>query len=418
MTVEISTLPSGLRVATEKNPHVETVSLGLWVDAGTRYEEKRLHGISHLLEHMFFKGTKGRDAFQIAEEIEAVGGYLNAYTSREHTTYYARVLKNDVPLALDILSDIIQNSTFDEGELKREREVILQEIGQVHDTPEDLIFDRLQKRAYPKQSLGRPILGTEKSVSSFTREDLVEYKNRHYTAKNMVLVAAGNLDHSDFARLAEKEFSDLSENPPSRFEEAHYSGGEARANRRLEQLHLALGFETCSYLDNDYFAAQVYTTILGGGMSSRLFQEVRERRGYAYSVYAFNAALKDTGLLNIYAGTGPEYAADLIPVISKEMKALSGKIKADEIERAKAQMRAGLLMSLESTSSRIEQIGRQMLIYGKPLNLKDLIEKIEGVDQRAVNKMADRVLGGPLTLAWIGAMKSVPEFENIASAFK
>lgn len=417
MTVEITTLPGGLRVATEKNDCVESVSLGVWVDVGTRYESKRFHGISHLLEHMVFKGTAKRSAKQIAEEIEAVGGYINAYTSREHTTYYARVLKQDVQLGLDILSDILLNSVFDENELKREQEVILQEIGQVHDTPDELVFDRLQKRAYPKQPLGRPILGTEKSVSSFGRDNLREFMAPHYTAENMVLVGAGNLDHKTFVGWARDYFSALPHNGKSTFEAASYSGGEARATRDLEQLHLTLGFESCSYLDPNYFAAQVYTTILGGGMSSRLFQEVREKRGFAYSVYAFNAALKDTGLLNIYAGTGPEYVKELIPVVAHEMQALAGKIAEKEIARAQAQMRAGLLMTLESTSSRVEQIGRQMLVYGRPLAMVELVEKIEAVGQKEINEMAVKVLKKPMTMAGIGAMDTVPDFEKIQSAF-
>lgn len=418
MTVEITTLPGGLRVATERNNCVESVSLGVWVDVGTRYESKRFHGISHLLEHMVFKGTAKRSATRIAEEIEAVGGHINAYTSREHTTYYARVLKEDVKLALDILSDILLNSTFKEAELKREQEVILQEIGQVHDTPDELVFDRLQKRAYPKQSLGRPILGTETSVSSFARSDLKEFMAPHYTAENMVLVASGNLDHKTFVGWAGEYFSSLPKNGISTFEKASYSGGEARAPRELEQLHLALGFESCSYLDPGYFAAQVYTTILGGGMSSRLFQEVREKRGFAYSVYAFNAALRDTGLLNIYAGTGPEHVEELIPVIAHEMQSLAGKIAEEEIARAKAQMRAGLLMTLESTSSRVEQIGRQMLVYGRSLEMAELVGKIEAVGQKEINNMAVKVLKQPMTMAGIGAMKTVPDFEKIQSAFR
>ncbi len=417
MSVEITTLPGGLRIATEKNDCVESVSLGVWVDVGTRYESKRFHGISHLLEHMIFKGTARRTAAQIAEEIEAVGGHINAYTSREHTTYYARVLKEDVKLALDVLSDILLNSTFDETELKREQEVILQEIGQIYDTPDELVFDRLQMCAYPGQALGRAILGTEKSVSSFTQTDLGEFIDTHYSAENMVLVASGKIDHQTFVGWARDYFSPLKEKGKAGYKKASYSGGETRSKRRLEQLHLTLGFETCSYLDPEYFAAQVYSTILGGGMSSRLFQEVREKRGYAYSVYAFNATLKDTGLLNIYAGTGPEFAWEIIPLVSQQMQSLTGPIKEDEIARARAQLRAGLLMTLESTSSRIEQIGRQMLIFGRPLLLKELIEKIEAVDRKAVNKLARRVLTKPLTMAGIGTMDTIPEIEKVQSLF-
>jgi len=417
MTAKISTLKNGLRIVTEANPHVETVSTGVWVDAGTRYEDKAQHGISHLLEHMVFKGTARRDATGIAREIEAVGGHLNAYTSREHTSFYSQILKGDISLALDLLSDILLNSEFHESELEREKEVILQEIGQVHDTPDDLIFDYLQETAYPGQALGRPILGTGKTVTSFSPENLRTYMAPHYTAGNMVLVAAGNLDHDRFCKLAEKYFCHFAPGTNTPPKAAHYQGGEVRDGKTLEQLHLALGFESCSHLDPDYYATQVYTTILGGGMSSRLFQEVREKRGLSYSVYAFNAALRETGLLNIYAGTGPRRAAKLLPIVAHEMKSLTDGLGEDEILSAKAQLKAGLLRCLESTSSRSEQIARQMLVFGRVLTIEELVESVEAVDKQAVNRVADRVLSSPVTLTGIGDMKNVMPLSEIREMF-
>jgi len=417
MTVNISTLQNGLRVVTEINPHVETVSTGVWVDAGTRYEDKAQHGISHMLEHMVFKGTARRDASEIAREIEAVGGHLNAYTSREHTSFFSHILKEDAELALDLLSDILLNSEFQEDELEREKEVILQEIGQVHDTPDDLIFDYLQETAFPDQALGRPILGTDKTVTSFTETHLRAYMAPHYTAGNMVLVAVGNLDHDRFCQLAEKYFSAFTPGKYNSLKKARYQGGEVRDGRALEQLHLALGFESCSYLDPNYYASQVYTTILGGGMSSRLFQEVREKRGLSYSVYAFNAAVRETGLLNIYAGTGPRRAAKLLPIVAHEMKSLTDGLAEDEILSAKAQLKAGLLRCLESTSSRSEQIARQMLVFGRVLTIEELVEKVNAVNKEAVNRIAERVLSSPITLTGIGDMQNVLPLGEIREMF-
>lgn len=417
MTAKITTLENGLRVVTEANPHVETVSCGVWIDVGTRYETADQHGISHLLEHMVFKGTKTRNASQIVREIEAVGGHLNAYTSREHTSYYCRILKNDVGLALDLLADILLNSQFPESELEREREVVLQEIGQVHDTPDDQIFDDLQTTAFPDQALGRPILGTEETVTSFGADNLRDYMASHYSAGNMILAAAGNLDHERFCGLAEERFARLARGRNTTLQKARYHGGELRAGKKLEQLHLALGFESCSYLDSDYYAVQVYTTILGGGMSSRLFQEVREKRGLSYSVYAFNSALRETGLLSIYAGTGPEHVAELLPIVVTEMKALTDGVTEDEILSAKAQLKAGLLRCLESTSSRSEQIARQMLIFGRVLATKELVENVNAVDKNAVNKIAARILNSPISLVGIGDMGGVPTMAKVQESF-
>lgn len=417
MTVRVTTLKNGLRVVSDTMRQVETVSLGTWIDVGTRYEPPELHGISHLLEHMIFKGTKTRSATNIAEEIEAVGGYLNAYTSREHTSYYSRVLKEDVPLAVEILGDILLNSVFDDQELAREKDVILQEIGQVQDTPDDLVFDNLQAMAFPGQALGRSILGTEESVSSFDRESLQHYMRPHYTATNIIFVAAGNLEHEKLVALVEKHFEKTSTGNKQTFTKAAYQGGQSKLDRDLEQLHLTLGFKNCSYHDEGYYAGQIYATILGGGMSSRLFQEVREKRGYAYSVYAFNATHADTGLFSIYAGTGPEYVGDLIPVITDQMKSLTGTLLQPELSRAKTQLKTGLLTSLESTTRRIEQMGHQMITFGRVIPLSELVENVEAVDEKAINKVAIKILSYPPTMAAIGHMDTLPAYEEIMKSF-
>jgi len=418
MSVKISTLECGLRVVTETNCHVETLSVGVWVDVGARYEETRNLGISHLLEHMVFKGTTGRSATGIAEEIEAVGGHLNAYTSREHTSFYSRVLKDDVELAMDILADILLDSQFPEDELKREQEVVLQEIGQVQDTPDDLIFDHLQSTAFPNQALGRPILGTVESVSSITRADLQKYMAGHYHGGNMVLAAVGNLDHDSFKALAEKYFASLKSGSGKTSEPAVYGGGELRDAKELEQLHVALGFESTSYHDPDYFAAQLYTAILGGGMSSRLFQEVREKRGLSYSVYAFNMTLKETGLMSIYAGTGSEHINELLAVIGREMKSLAGNVGEAELNRAKAQLKTALLTNLENTSGRAEQLARQMLIFDRVFPTAELVERINAVDLETLNRVAGKILKSPVSLAGIGGMNGMAALDKIQENFQ
>ena len=418
MTVQTSTLSNGVRIVTDVMPQVETISLGIWLDVGARYETLHQNGISHLLEHLAFKGTRSRSAKQLAEEIEAVGGYLNAYTSREHTTYYARLMKNDLPLALDILSDIVLNATYRSDELSREKDVIIQEIGQVRDTPDDMIFECLQEAAFPEQPLGRSILGTAGSVKNFDSQAIRSYMLRHYRAESTVLAAAGNLDHGQLIGLAETAFGDMEIERRESFLPANFVGGRRHEVRELEQMHLALGFPATAFDDPDYFAQQVLTTILGGGMSSRLFQEVREARGLAYSVYAFSSAHADTGLMGIYAGTAPSLVGELLPVIAAEMKKMTVNVHEDELSRAKSQLKAGLLMSLESTPSRVEQLGRQMLIFGRAIPIEELIANVERIGLGDITRLAGRLLEGPLAFAAVGESGQIPSQDDLAKMFR
>lgn len=417
MTVQASALSNGVRVVTDTMPHVETISLGVWLDVGARYETLPQNGVSHLLEHLAFKGTHNRSAKQLAEEIEAVGGYLNAYTSREHTTYYARLLKEDLPLAIDILSDIVLNATYREEELRREKDVIIQEIGQVRDTPDDLIFECLQEAAFPEQPLGRSILGTAESVRKFDSQSIRSYMQCHYRAEATVLSAAGNLDHDQLIDLAEQSFGSMEVKRQESFSPANFEGGWLHEERSLEQVHLALGFPATAFDDPDYFAQQVLTTILGGGMSSRLFQEVRENRGLAYSVYAFSSAHADTGLFGIYAGTGPSQVGELLPVIAIEMKKMADDVEADELARAKSQLKASLLMSLESTPSRVEQLGRQTLIFGRAVPTDELTAKVDAITLGDITGLAGKILEGPLAFAAIGKSGGLPTPEALAKMF-
>ncbi|MDP3896007.1 MAG: pitrilysin family protein, partial [Mesorhizobium sp.] len=359
MGVEVSRLSNGLTVATENLPHIETVALGVWVKSGSRDERDDEHGMAHLLEHMAFKGTSGRTAFQIASQIENVGGEINAATSVETTSFYARVLKDDVPLAIDILADILSDSSFDADELEREQHVILQEIGAAHDTPDDIVFDRFTETAFREQTIGRSILGTPDTVKSFTSADIRSFINRQYAADRMVVVAAGAVDHDDFVREVEKHLGSfrptcISKPAPP----AIYVGGDYREERDLMDAQIILGFEGRAFHARDFYASQVLSMLLGGGMSSRLFQEVREKRGLCYSVYAFHWGFSDTGIFGVHAATGQGDIAELVPVIMSELQKTGEQVHADELDRARAQYRAGLLMSRESASSRASQIAR------------------------------------------------------------
>lgn len=392
-TPRITTLNNGLRVVSHDMPHLETVSLGVWVAAGARHELAAENGISHLLEHMAFKGTARRSARAIAEEIEQVGGELNAATSLETTAYYARVLKGDEAVALDILADILQQSAYATPDLEREREVILQEIAGIKDSPDELAYDLIQDAAFPEQPVGRPIIGTPASVTSFTQGDLVRFLGERYVAPRTVISAAGAIRHDDLVRHAEALFGGLSGASSLPGESAVYGGGVRSSTKPFEQCHLVLGFKGPSYLDDDFLTGQVYSGLMGGGMSSRLFQEVREERGLCYAIYASAWGLADGGLFTVHAATGPEMMEDLVSVVTREMKRSADEQPGTvEVERAKAQLKAGLLISLESSSARAEQMARQVLVYGRMLSARELVERVDAVTPAAVNGFAQKML--------------------------
>ena len=418
MTVRLTTLNNGLRVVTDAMPHLKTATVGVWVDAGARDESAAENGVAHLLEHMAFKGTERRTARAIAEEIEAVGGQIDAYTSREQTAFYARVMSEDVPLAVDILADILQHPVFSDVELERERQVVIQEIGQAEDTPDDIVFDLLQETAFPGQALGRSILGTVAGVGAMTRNQLADYMARHYKAPKMVLAAAGGLDHEQLVALAADAFAGLARGGDATETPAVFQGGDARRQRDLEQVHFTLAVPGVSFADPDFHAVQIYSTILGGGMSSRLFQEVREVRGLAYAVFSFASSFSDGGLFGVYAATGEREAETLVPVLLDEMHKLSERVGEDEVARAKAQLKAGLLMSLESSSARAEQLGRQVLTYGRPLVVEELLAAVAGVDGDAVMRVGRRLLAGTQpAVAAIGRIQHLASYPQIAAQF-
>lgn len=392
---------------------VETASVGAWVEVGARHEKRDLNGVSHLLEHMAFKGTKRRSARAIVEEIEAVGGHLNAYTSRENTAYFAKVLKDDVPLAIDLIGDILQNSTLDQEELERERAVVIQEIHQADDTPDDIVFDRFQETAFPDQPMGRPILGSAARIEGMPRATIKSFMDEQYSGNRIVVAAAGNVDHDAFVAQAENIFTQLPPDSPHDMEPVTYLGGDYREERDLEQVHLVMGFDGIAHDDPDYYPLAVLSTLLGGGMSSRLFQEAREKRGLVYNIYTFASSYEDGGLFGIYAGTSGDDIIDLVPVICNEVKNVRGSVQEDEVMRARAQLKSSTLMALESTSARCEQAARQLQIYDRTIPNAEVIEKIDAVDKKAVIHAANRLFASFPTIAAIGPIKNLADHDRI-----
>ncbi|RYH01122.1 insulinase family protein [Salipiger sp. IMCC34102] len=414
MTIELHTLSNGFRIVTETMPGLASASVGIWVNAGGRHETPTQNGIAHFLEHMAFKGTHKRTSLQIAEAIEDVGGYINAYTSREVTAYYARVLESDVALGLDVIADILLNPLFEDREIEVERGVILQEIGQAVDTPDDIIFDWLQETAYPDQALGRTILGLEERVSTFTRNDLKGFVSQHYGPDQMILAAAGAVDHDALVTQAERLFGHLPRSPqPSVIEPARFVGGERRENKALEQVHFAMAFEGPTYRDPEIYTAQIYATLMGGGMSSRLFQEIRENRGLCYTLFAQAGAYEDTGLTTLYAGTSAEDIGQLATVTMDELKRAAGDIAAPEVARARAQMKAGLLMGLESPGHRAERLARLLAIWNRIPPLAETIERIDSVTTGDVRAFAEGMLTSGSALTLYGPAHDAPMLDAL-----
>ncbi len=408
-------LPGGLRVVTDAMDTIETLAVGVWADVGARHEPADINGVSHMLEHMAFKGTRRRSALDIAVEMEDVGGHMNAYTSREHTAFYARMLREDLPLAVDLLADILQHSVYDPEELSREKSVVVQEICQSIDTPDDIVFDHFQATAYGDQPLGRPVLGTVDSVRGLDRETVGGFQHTHYSPDRLVIAAAGRVDHDALVDLALDHFNALNARPPALGQPARYTGGEFREARDVEQVHVVLGFDGVSYEDPDYYASILLAMLLGGGMSSRLFQEVREKRGLAYTVNAYASSYVDGGLFTLYAGTGPDDAGDLTPVLCDEINKVRRRVDAEEVTRARAQLRAGLLMGQESASGRCEQLARQMLVYGRPVPMAEVLAELEAVDPAAITRVAERIFSTPPTLASLGDIAGVEPLERLAA---
>jgi predicted Zn-dependent peptidase len=404
MTTLITKLDNGLTVVSHRMPHLKTVSAGVWIASGSRHEHEAEHGISHLLEHMAFKGTARRTARDIAEEIEQVGGDLNAATSLEMTAYYVRVLEGDHGLALDLLADILTEPALDQDELEREKEVVLQEISGIEDVPDEIAYDLVQDAAYPAQSVGRPVIGTRETVAGFCRDDLLNLLHRQYVPSRLVVSAAGAIDHDDLVRHASDKFGALDSGSGEDAEPARFVGGVRGADRKFTQSHLLFGFDSPSYGDPRFFTCQVFSGILGGGMSSRLFQEARERRGLCYSIYSGAWGLIDGGMFNIHAATGTRQLPEVRDVIIEELhRAASENVSGLELDRAKAGLKAGLLMSLESSTARAEQMARQIIGFGRLIEPEELTERVEAVTAEDVREFAASLAGaGKVAVAVVG----------------
>lgn len=414
MSIQTTTLKNGLRVITDTVTSVDSVAIGVWAGVGTRHENMSVNGVAHMVEHMLFKGTTTRSAMQIAEEIEDVGGSINAYTSREITAYHIHLLKDHVGLAVNILADLIQNSTLPDDEIVRERKVILQEIGMSVDTPDDYVFDIYQETAYPDQSLGAPILGKPKIIEAMNREALNQYIKSHYTPSRLIVSAAGNIRHDDLIKLVEDAFCCLPQDQDIRTIAAAYQGGEHRLERQLEQSHVVLGFRSIGRHDERYYSALALSNILGGGMSSRLFQEVREKRGLVYSVFSFNSAFDDDGQFAIYAGTGPERLRELIPVMCDELKKIiAHPVSTAEIARVKTQMRSNLLMARESMMTRAGQQAKHLVHFSRTLDLNKILDDIDAVNTDTIQNLANLIFSSRPTLAGLGPLDNLEPYDQI-----
>ncbi len=392
MSYHLTTCSNGLRIASESLPSVETATICFSFNAGARHETAQQHGLAHLLEHMAFKGTAKRNARQIAEAFDDIGGAVNAYTSMEKTVYYARVLKEDVPLAVEILADILRNSTYDVEELKREQEVIVQEIGMQLDTPEDLVFDNLHELIYGKHPLGLSILGTAESVRGFTPDDLRQFTDAHYHAPSCVISAAGNIEHDRLVNLIDEHFSGITDKPAIAQAKPVFQAGLRHDVRDdLEQTQVMMAFEAFTPHNKFYYPSQLLSTLFGGGMSSRLFQEVRENRGLAYSVSAFLTSYNDGGILGIYAATSAHQRDELIGVLQTEAQKLLNGITEQEFNRAKNQQKAALLMRRESVTAVAEWIGRHLQDYNEYRDGHQMAKRINNIKLEDVQQTAQHI---------------------------
>ena len=408
-----STLANGLRIVTHHMPAFESVTFGVWNNVGSRDEHEEINGVAHFLEHMAFKGTKTKSAKQIAEKVDSVGGFINAYTSEETTAYFVKLLKQNLHVGIDVISDILQNSTFESQELEKERGVILQEIGMYLDDPSEMVGDYWQRTAFPNQSIGRLIIGKKEIIHSIQREKIVNFMQSNYHPTKMVVSAAGKINHDEFVEQISNSMTNLPKGKISDRIKATYKGGEYREDKKLEQIHVILGFEGLDFFDDDIYALKIYSAIMGAGMSSRLFQEIREKRGLVYSIYASARSFYDTGIFQVVAGTGKEEITELLPVLCSELLNAPKNLTEKEIEKSKTQLRAATLMASESTMSNAAIAVHQLFTEGKLIDIQETIEKINKVTKSSIEKVANKILSSKPTIASIGPIKQLETLDKI-----
>lgn len=388
-----SELRNGIRIVTEKIPSVRSISIGTWITVGSRDETVENNGISHYIEHMMFKGTKNRQAYQIAESLESVGGHLNAFTSKELTCYYAHILDEHLPIAVDVIADILLNSIFDNTEMEKEKQVILEEINNLVDTPEEWIHELFLNDLFPKHPLGFSIIGTRDNVLKFDRETVLDYISKNYTSDRIIIAAAGNINHQQLVRLVEEKFNNIN---ISGFRNYLSPGGASHGKRIIEnggiQAHVCLGTQSYSYEDSKKFGLLVLNTLLGSGMSSRLFQNIREKYGLAYSVYSFIDFLQDTGIFGVYIGTDKNKIDDSIELINQELEKLKNEpVSDEELQRTKSQLKGNLMLGLESTSSRMNRLAKMEIYLEKYYTLDDTLIEIEQVNFKDILNIANEL---------------------------
>jgi len=400
-------MSNGLVIASEVMPHLRSASLGVWVKCGSRFEKAAHTGIAHFLEHLLFKGTRRRSAAQIAEAIDSVGGQLDAFTEKEYVGFFARVLDEHLPLAFDLVSDIVRNPTFPAKEVERERNVIFEEINMVEDSPQELVLDLYMESFWKGHPLGRPISGTKKSVAAITRGDVKRFFRSHYNSRNTVVSVAGNIRHPEVYALAERCFSDLepgpalSAGPPPEI----HAGRLIRHKAHLEQTHICLGTVCPPVSSKERYCAHLLSNILGGGMSSRLFQNIREKRGLVYSIYSMLSLYHDAGALVVYAGTAPENASRVVDLVLREFSRLREQlVSSRELERAKENIKGSMMLSLESSSSRMTHLAQQLIYYGRFYKLEEILDAVERVTSRDIRDLARRIFdSSTLTLTALGS---------------
>jgi predicted Zn-dependent peptidase len=399
------TFANGLRLVTEAMPHVRSVSIGVWLTRGSRHEPSEHAGIAHFVEHMLFKGTTSRSAEDIAQQVDSIGGQLDAFTSKEYAGYYVKVLDEHLPLAVDILSDLVSNPTFEPGDIEREQKVVLEEIKMVEDTPDDLVHEIFAESYWNGHALGRPILGRPDSVSALNQSTLQNYFRNTYTAENFVVVAVGNLDHGTVTRLVQEKFAATPAAGLVVADETPMAMPTVQIrHKELEQSHVCLGTIGLPQNHPDRYVAYALNTVLGGSMSSRLFQNVREKRGLAYSVFSSLSAYQDVGALSIYAGCGNDSVAELVDIVIAEIRRLTKEpVPDDELRRAKDHLKGSLMLNLESTSSRMSHHARQEIYRDRPDSLDDMLAEIERVSVDDVARLASRFFSGqPLGATVLG----------------
>lgn len=413
--IQITTLPNGLTVITDAMPTVATATLGYWLGVGARHEPADASGVAHLVEHMLFKGTPTRDVYQIASALEDVGAILNAHTGKEETAYYCKLLAEDVARGIDIYSDMLLRATLPESEFARERSVIVQEINQIYDEPEQFLYDELQKQLYAGQLYGRPIIGDAAEIAVMERAKLTRYIQQHYHTGNTIFVAAGNVQHQEICDLVQQHTRDMPKGAKATHEKPRFTPTTLELTREVEQVHLMLTMPCATYGEPDYYSTAVFTQIMGGGMSSRLFTEVREKRGLVYQVSAYNVPYVDTGSFYAYACATPDKVSEVWRVIADEMARLPATLTEAELARAKSQLKAQLLMSLESTGRRADNIGGQWHTYGRLIPLNETLAKLEAVSTADVARVAETLRKGPHATGMCGPVGAIQNMPDVAA---